>query len=70
MSVAQRWFHRFNTGEDLRRSGISKLRDIENIHKFLEENPQKVLVGCQKNVVHQTIPYIARFKHLKNHTKL
>ena len=41
--MAQRWFQRFNTGEentkDLPRSG--KLWDIENIRRVLEENPQK-----------------------------
>ena len=43
--VAQRWFQRFNTGEentkDLPRSGRPKLWDIENISRVLEENPQK-----------------------------
>ena len=42
---AQRWFQRFNTGEentkDLPRSGILKLWDIENIRRVLEENLQK-----------------------------
>ena len=43
--MAQRWFQHFNTGEentkDLPRSGSSKLWDIENIRRVLEENPQK-----------------------------
>ena len=40
--VAQRWFQRFNTGEentkDLPRSGRPRLWDIENIRRVLEEN--------------------------------
>ena len=42
--VAQRWFQRFNTGEEhiknLTRSGRPKLWVIENIGTILEENPQ------------------------------
>ena len=34
----------------------------------LEENTQKVSIGYQKNLVHQ-IPYIARLRHLENHTE-
>ena len=30
---------------------------------------KKVLVGCQKNLMHQKIPYIARLRHLENHTE-
>ena len=32
----------------------------------MEENLQKVLVGCQKNVVHQNIPYIATFRNCRS----
>ena len=43
--VEQRWFLRFNTGEEstkyLPRSGILKLRDIENIHRVLKGNQQE-----------------------------
>ena len=43
--VAQRWFERFNTGEDntkeIPHSVGSKLWDIENISRVLEENAQK-----------------------------
>ena len=48
-----------NTGEanteDLPCSGRPKLWDIDNIRRVLEQNPQKVLVGCHKNLVHQKI---------------
>ena len=44
-SVSQRWFERFNTGEentkDLPRSGRPKLWVIETIRKVLEENTQE-----------------------------
>ena len=66
-------FQRFNTGEEnikeLPRSGRPELWDIENIRRVLEENPQKVLIGSQKNLVNQNIPYIARLRHLENHTE-
>ena len=71
--VAQRWLQSFNAGEenakDLPRSGRAKLWDIENIRRVLEENPQKVLVGRQKNLVHLKTPYITRLRHLENHTE-
>ena len=58
--VAQRQLQRFNTVEentkDLPHSGRPKLWNIENIRTVLDENPQKVLVGCQKNLVNQKIP--------------
>ena len=54
-SAAQRLFQRLNTEKkntkDLPRSGKPKLWDIENIHRGLEENLQKILVGYQKNFV-------------------
>ena len=56
--VGQRWFQRFNTGEentkDLPRSGRSKLWDIENLRRGLEENLQKVLIDCKKNMENHT----------------
>ena len=71
--VAQQWFQHFNIGEenakDLPRSGKHKFWNIENIRGVLEENPQKILVGCQKILVHQKIPYNARLRHLQNHTE-
>ena len=55
--VAQRWFQRFNAGEentkDLPCSGRPKLWDTENIRRVLEV--KNVLSGCQKNLVHQKI---------------
>ena len=46
------------------------LWDIENIRRILEENLQKkVLVGCQKDLMHQKIPCIARLTHLENYTE-
>ena len=69
--VAQRWFEHFNTREgntkDLQRSGSPNLWYIEHISRVLEENPQKRLEGCQKNFVHQKIPYIVRLRHSTNH---
>ena len=35
----------------------------------LKEIPQKVLKGCQKNLVHLKILYITRLRHLENHTE-
>ena len=62
--VAQRRFQRFNTAEennkDVPRCEIPKLWDIKNICRVLEENPQKSTRSCQKNLMHQKIPYIAR----------
>ena len=55
--------------KDLARSERPKLWDIKNIHRVLEENPKKILVGCQKNLVHQNIPYITRLRHLQNYTE-
>ena len=66
--VAQRWLQYFNTREentkDLPRSEISKLWDIDNIRRILEENPQKSTLGCQKYFLYQKIPYIYRLRHL------
>ena len=72
--VAQRCFERFNTeegnGNDLPRSGKPKLQGIENICRVLEEDPQKVLVGCQKNLPYQKILYVAKLslRLLENHS--
>ena len=55
--------------KDLLLSKRPNLWNIENIRRVLEENQQKVLEGCQKNFVHQKIPYIARLRHLGNHTE-
>ena len=71
--VAQLWFQCFNTGDentkDLPHSGRPKLWNIENNRRVLEENPQNVLLDCQKNLVHQKLQYIARLRHLRNHTE-
>ena len=32
-----------------------------------KKSAKKGLVGCQKNLVHQKIPYIARLRYLENH---
>ena len=65
--MAQLWFQRFNTGEenikDSPSSGRSKLRDIENIRRVLEEIPQKKALVASKN------PYISRLRHLEDHTE-
>ena len=37
--------------------------------EFWEKIRKTILVGCQKNLVHQMIPYIARLRHLENHTE-
>ena len=37
--------------------------------EFWKKIGKKVLVGCQKNLVHQKILYIARLRHLENHTE-
>ena len=34
---------------------------------FERKSTKKVLVGCQINLVHQKIPYIARLRHLEDH---
>ena len=43
--IAQRWFQRFNTGEENTKDwplfGPPKLMDIQNIRRSLEENSQK-----------------------------
>ena len=62
---AQRWFRLFGTGEvnteDLPRSGSPKLWDIENIHRVLEESPQKSArilsdeLGAAKDTIHHQI---------------
>ena len=43
------------------------LEDLNN--DILRIYAKKVLVSCQKNLVHQKIPYIARFRYLENHTE-
>ena len=73
--VAQRWFQSLNPGKentkDLPRSGISKLWDINNMSRVLEnKSAKKVLVGCQKNLVHQKIPYIIILRHFENHREV
>ena len=35
--------------------------------EFWKKIRKKVLVGCQKNLVHQKVPYITRLRHLENH---
>ena len=69
--VAQRWFQRFNTGEgrtkDLPRSVNYGL--VRTYAEFWKKIRRKILVGCQKNFVHQKTPYIGRLKHLENHTE-
>ena len=51
--IAQRWFQRFNTGEentkDLPHPGRSKSWDIESSGR---KSTKKVLVCCQKNLLH------------------
>ena len=37
--------------------------------EFWKKIRQKVLIGSQKNLVHQKIPYIVRLRHLENHTE-
>ena len=58
--VTQRWLQHFKIGEennkDLPFSGSPKLWDIENIGRVLKENPKKVLVRCEKGLVHHKIP--------------
>ena len=67
--VIQRWFQRFNTGEentkDLPRSGTPKLWDIENICRVLEENLQKSTrqseeLGASKNTTHRQIKTLGK----------
>ena len=36
---------------------------------FWRKIHKNVLVGCQKNSVHQKKPYITRLRHLENHTE-
>ena len=71
--VAQQWFQRFNTGEEntknLQRAGRPKLCDIENIAEFWKKIRKIVLVGSQKNFVHQKILYIVRLRHLEENTE-
>ena len=72
--VAQSWFQCFNTGEentkDLPHCRRPKLWDIEKIIRIKKKKSgKKSTRSCQKNLVHQNIPYIARLGHLKNHTE-
>ena len=53
--VAQLWFQRFNTGEENK--------------DLTRSGIPKVLVACQKTLVHQKVSYIARLRHLGNHTE-
>ena len=72
--VLQRWIQNFNTGEenskDLPRSARPKYYGTKRIYtEFWKEIRKNVLVGCQKNLVYQKIQYIARLRHLENHTE-
>ena len=75
--LAQRWFQRFNTGEEstIGNQDIKLLPEKQNygILKMYAEVwkkiHKKVLIGCQKNLLHQRIPYIARLRHLENDTE-
>ena len=71
--VAQRWFQRSNTAEEntkiyhvLEDANYGILRIYAEFWKKIHK---KLLVGCQKNLVHQKVPYIARLRHLENHTE-
>ena len=37
--------------------------------EFWKKIRKKILVGCQKNLVHQKVPCITRLRHLENHTE-
>ena len=37
--------------------------------EFWKKICKNVLVGCQENLVHQKIPYIARLRRLENHSE-
>ena len=68
--MAQRWFQRFNTGKengkDLPSSGRSKLWDIVNKRRVLEENPQKRTsrlseeLGASNDTVHRQIKALGK----------
>ena len=38
--------------------------------EFWKKICKKVVEGCQKNLVHQKVPYITRLQHLENHTEV
>ena len=71
--VAQRWFQRFSTGEE----NTKDLHVLENQNywifgiyaEFWKKIRKQRLVGCQKNLVHQTVLYVARLRHLANHAE-
>ena len=42
---------------------------VRTYAEFWKKIRRKILVGCQKNFVHQKTPYIGRLKHLENHTE-
>ena len=71
--VAQRWFQRFNIGEDktkyLPRSGRPKLWDNENVRRVLEENPQKSARKLSEELGDQKQPYIARLTPGESHRR-
>ena len=68
--MAQRWFQRFNTGEentkDLPRSERPKLWDIDIIRRVLEETPQKSThrlsqeLGESKDTIHRQMKTLGK----------
>ena len=70
--VEQRWFLRFNTGEEstkyLPRSGILKLRDIENIHRVLKGNQQESTRKLSEQLAASRDPILHQIKTLENLT--
>lgn len=68
--VAQRWFQRFNNGEentkDLPRSGRPKVWNIEDTSRALEEDPQKSTrrlseeLGASKDTIHRQIKTLGK----------
>ena len=54
--------------QDLSRSGRPELWDIENIRSGFQENPKKILVRGQENLMDQNMSYIARLVYFENHT--
>ena len=69
--VAQRWFERFNTGEDntkeIPHSVIPKLWDIENLCKFWMKIRKKISThwlsgehGASKDTIHRQIKTLGK----------
>ena len=68
--VAQRWFQRFNTGEEITKdlpcSGKPKLWDNEYISRVLEETPQKNTrrlseeLDASKDTIHRQIKVLGK----------